>query len=199
MSTQHFEYNGFPVSEGTVAAFPCGTVTAAPNRFARSRFGLAMAADIGRVGPWTGGMRMTGEGSAAVGAPDHRLARFTWNSDDLGQPFPHAAARPRFEGAFGPDFSLSVGFVGQPRTRWCARSSFEASGATSLGGGSVAGAGIGAVLADGLDCDPGFSSPGRERSARPLPRRRTAWRSGSSPPARSRRWRPSSRRRSTSR
>ena len=28
MSTQRFEYNGFPVSEGTVAAFPCGTVTA---------------------------------------------------------------------------------------------------------------------------------------------------------------------------
>ncbi len=79
-----------------------------------------MAADIGRAGPWTGGMRMTGEGAAAVGAPDHRLARFTWNSDDLGQPFPHAAARPRFEGDFGPDFSLSVRFVGQPRTRWCA-------------------------------------------------------------------------------
>ena len=74
MSTQHFEYNGFPVSEGTVAAFPCGTVTAASNRFARSRFGLAMAADIGRVGPWTGGMRMTGEGAAAEQSDPARRA-----------------------------------------------------------------------------------------------------------------------------
>ncbi|MBR6434793.1 MAG: hypothetical protein IKS62_04275 [Aeriscardovia sp.] len=74
MSTQHFEYNGFPVSEGTVAAFPCGTVTAAPNRFARSRFGLAMAADIGRVGPWTGGVRMTGEGAAAEQSDPARRA-----------------------------------------------------------------------------------------------------------------------------
>ena len=118
MTTQHFEYNGFPVSEGTVAAFPCGTVTAGAEPLRPTRFGLAMAADIGRVGPWTGCMRITGEGAAVVGAPDHRLARFTWNSDDLGQPFPRAAARPRFEGDFGPDFSLSVGFVGQPRTRW---------------------------------------------------------------------------------
>lgn len=134
-----------------------------------------------------------------LATPGHRLARFTWNSDDLGQPFPHAAARPRFEGDFGPDFSLSVRFVGQPRTRWCAivvRSLVRDELGRRFGRwrGHRRGA-----CPDGLDCDHRFSSPGRELSARPLPRRRTAWRSGSSPPARSRRWQSSSRRCSTGR
>lgn len=243
MSTQRFEYNGFPVSEGTVAAFPCGTVTAGAEPLRASRFpqacdgrghrprrpmdwryandgrgcrretersgaprdsfGPASDFRLRRVPPRSGGTHRRHcpcpPRSAAVGAPDHRLARFTWNSDDLGQPFPHAAAWPRFEGDFGPDFSLSVRFVGQPRTRWCAivvRSLVR----DELGRrfGRWRGHRRGACL-DGLDCDHGFSSLGRERSAWPLSRRRTAWRSGSSPPARSRRWQPSSRRRSTGR
>lgn len=41
MSTQRFEYNGFSVSEGTVAAFPCGTVTAGAELLRASRFSQA--------------------------------------------------------------------------------------------------------------------------------------------------------------